>query len=271
METLGRLFSRKWWWVTILVILGMIGLARLGVWQLDRLEQRRAFNRLVIERWNQEPYDVAANGLPADLKELEWRRVEATGTWDYANQIARTNWPGPNGEAGVLLATPLQLDGDRAVLVVRGWVPQDLADPARWNETREPEGAPVIGLIQESETSGTATRTSDPRQWYSIDIPRLQEQMPYTLLPGFIKQLPEPNRTLDTYPSRQFDLTLDEGSHLSYAIQWFMFAAILGFGYIQFVRLQDKRERRVAQEQAEGIAAPPLDEPLPHEPLGGRP
>jgi surfeit locus 1 family protein len=31
-------------------------------------------------------------------------------------------------------------------------------------------------------------------------------------------------------------MVLDEGNHLSYAIQWFTFAAVLGFGYIMLVR-----------------------------------
>ncbi len=292
MATVGKLFNRKWWWVTLLVILGMGVLAQLGFWQLDRLEQRRAFNRKVTERWNQEPYDLA-QGLPDALEPLEWRRVQVEGTFDYEQQIVRTNWPGPNGEVGVLLATPARLDDERAVLVVRGWVPQDLAAPERWPESYEPAGEPVIGLIKQSETENAATVPADGISWYSIDLPLLQAQMPYRLLPVFVEQLPEPGRTLDTFPTRTFNLTLDEGSHLSYAVQWFLFAVILGFGYIQFVRLQETRERRLAEgtevvappldeldreqpetvaetvaEPAPGVAAPPV---FPHEPAGRRP
>lgn len=234
----------------------------------------------MLERWNQEPYDVEANGLPEDLADLEWRRVEASGTWDYANQIVRTNTPGPNGEAGVMVVTPLVFESGEAILVARGWLPQELAAPELWPQTEEPEGEPVIGLINESETNGTATRTEDPRQWYSVDIPLLKEQMPYPLMPGLIKMLPEPGRTIDTYPTRELNLMLDEGSHLSYAIQWFMFALILGFGYSQYVRLQESRDRRLAQEQESGAEpdAPQADytplpaaEEMPHEPVGGRP
>ena len=46
---------KRWWLPTILVILGMIGLARLGVWQLDRLQQKRDYNTLMAERWRQAP------------------------------------------------------------------------------------------------------------------------------------------------------------------------------------------------------------------------
>ena len=36
-----KLVSRRWIIPTILVIVGMIVLARLGIWQLDRLQQKR--------------------------------------------------------------------------------------------------------------------------------------------------------------------------------------------------------------------------------------
>ncbi len=36
-------FSRRWWWTTLLVIAGAAVCVRLGIWQLDRLHQRRTF------------------------------------------------------------------------------------------------------------------------------------------------------------------------------------------------------------------------------------
>ena len=45
MGELGRaLISRQWWWVTLVVLALMALFARLGIWQLDRLEQRQAAN-----------------------------------------------------------------------------------------------------------------------------------------------------------------------------------------------------------------------------------
>ena len=71
--------------------------------------------------------------------------------------------------------------------------------------------------------------------------------MPYELLPAFVLQLPDANQNMSDYPLRTNPVALDEGSHFSYAIQWFMFAAILGFGYIQLIRWQDERSHRMAQ------------------------
>ena len=39
-----KMFQRKWLLLTLLVFAGTALCIRLGIWQLDRLEQRRAFN-----------------------------------------------------------------------------------------------------------------------------------------------------------------------------------------------------------------------------------
>jgi surfeit locus 1 family protein len=149
------------------------------------------------------------------------------------------------------LVTPLVFENGKAVLVARGWVPQELAAPEHWTSLQEPEGSSVIGLIQQSQTIEGAPSTGPQQEWYRIDVPLIQEQLPYELLPAFVLQLPEEGRSYDQLPYRTEPIQLDEGSHLSYSIQWFSFALILAFGYIQFVRLQDARAIRVAQQRAD--------------------
>ena len=250
LSALGKLFNRRWWWTTLLVIASVAVLVRLGFWQLDRLDQRRAFNARVAERWNKEPFDVNRHAIPADLTELEYRRVEAEGEWDYANQIVLTNQTRADGAPGVTVVTPLVMDNGRAVLVARGWVPYNLSAPEHWPEYAEPEGAPIIGLIQESQRLPNGTVPTPPPapqvEWYSLAIEAIQPQMPYPLLPVFILQLPEEDRAYDALPYRVEPLALDEGSHFSYAIQWFMFAMILGIGYVFYIRYQELRDLRIA-------------------------
>jgi len=269
MTTIKRLFSRQWWWVTLIVIAGVVFLARLGVWQLDRLQQRREFNAMVHDRWVQDPYDISAANLPADLSELEYRRVQATGTFDYEHQIALKNQHRDN-QPGVHLITPLLLQDGRAVLVDRGWIPQADADPEAWRKYDEPAGEPIVSLIQESQLMpfGKPVPVPDaPEQaWFYVNIDAIQPQMPYDLLPFFLLQLPEENRPYDALPYREEPLRLTEGNHLSYAIQWFTFALILGFGYIQFVRLQDRRAARIQREAEQ--QSEPENPDLPAAPQG---
>ena len=250
LSTLGKLFNRRWWWTTLLVIAGVAVLIRLGFWQLDRLDQRRAFNQRVAERWRETPFDVYHNMIPDDLTQLEYRRVQATGEWDYANQILLTNQSRADGSPGVTLVTPLVLDDGRAVLVARGWIPYNQSAAEFWPDYAEPAGAPVVGLIQESQRLPNGEVPTPPPapqvEWYRLAIEAIQPQMPYALLPVFILQLPEDDRPYDALPFREEPLALDEGSHFSYAIQWFMFALILGVGYVFFIRYKELRELRIA-------------------------
>ena len=77
-------------------------------------------------------------------------------------------------------------------------------------------------------------------EWYRIDIPAIQQQLPYQLEPVYIEQMPEATRSPEQFPIRQEPPLLDEGNHLSYAIQWFTFALVLGFGYIMLVRHRER-------------------------------
>jgi surfeit locus 1 family protein len=238
---------------------------------LDRLQQKREFNTMMAERWRSEPYDLTTQALPPDeagLAALEYRRVAAEGEWDYDHQILISNQTF-QGTAGYMVVTPLVLDENRAVLVARGWMPADQAEEAQLAQWTEPPGAPIIGLARKSQglpNGGVSTPVATPqREWYRVDIPAIQGQMPYQLEPGYLEQMPEEGRAYDALPIRSEPMALDEGNHLAYAIQWFTFAAVLGFGYIMLVR---QRTRLAAGLIKPDAAAPVIpDMPDTNEPI----
>lgn len=255
-----KLVSRRWIIPTILVILGMIVLARLGIWQLDRLQQKRDHNAMMAERWRMEPYDLNSTPLPAQLDDLTYRRIQASGAFDYDHQIALKNQFYLNAP-GVVLVTPLVMDDGRAVLVARGWVPEDQAAPAAWPQFEEGRAATVLGTIAKTQPPRNAAADVNPTgpqdAWFRVDIPAIQAQMPYPLEPGWIVQLPEAGRTSAQLPVREEPVALDEGNHLGYAVQWFTFALILGFGYIMLVRQQERRRQRPPEPITETAADTP--------------
>ena len=264
MMVVTKLFSRRWWYVTVFVILGVIFLAWLGLWQLDRLEQRRAFNQLVASRWDQEPLNLNESALPTNLDDVGYRRIAATGNFDYANQVALKNQNRETGP-GVKLVTPLLLPDGRAVLVVRGWIPYSEAKPEQWPQFNEAtDAATIVGMLQKSQILPGAAAPEGPQtEWFRVDIEAIQRQIPYQLLPVFLLQLPEPGRSYDALPYRDVPFAITEGNHFSYALQWFMFAAILGGGYLPYIAYQEKRRERT-QQQKENAAAttdPSLDAP----------
>lgn len=237
MHLLKSLFSRRWWWVTLIVVILMAVLARLGVWQLDRLEQRRAANAAVAASLATAPVDVDSFDLSAGISSLENRQVSAGGTFDHDRQVLLKvqNW---GYRAGVNLITPLVLDdGETAVLVDRGWIPDTEAGAgarSAFDVPGEVEIEGYIALSQELSRATVATAEGPVTEVYRVDISTIQPQMPYSLLPFYVVQNPQNNNEQLPYRLvRQIDLS--EGSHLGYAAQWFIFSIGLGIAYLVFV------------------------------------
>lgn len=184
----------------------------LGVWQLDRLAQRRARNAQLAARLALPPLQVAARNISADS--ARQRRVVARGSFDFARERV---WPGRSfqGTPGVALVTPLRLPDGSEVLVDRGWVPSPDAFHVDRQAYREADTATVEGLA-----------LVPPRGRDDVD--------PSGFLPFVIQQEgPPPAGGL---PRRWPPPALDNGPHLAYAIQWFSFAVIVLVGTAALLR-----------------------------------
>ncbi|MCA9992760.1 MAG: SURF1 family protein [Ardenticatenaceae bacterium] len=239
MTLLRTLFNRRWWWTTLLVVVGMLVLVRLGLWQLDRLAQRRAANVVLQQQLDVPPVSLNEGLDDLALATMTDRQVVVTGVFDFEHQFLLKLQYYNNTPGGHLLA-PLRLPGrEEAILVDRGWIPETALDPAAWGQFDEPGEVTVTGRLRPTETlSRNAGATPDPAavpgEVYRVDIAAVQRQVPYPLLPVYLLQAPAGAN--DTPPLRaapEFDLS--EGPHLSYAIQWFSFALMLGVGYVYYV------------------------------------
>jgi surfeit locus 1 family protein len=242
---LRAIFSRKWLFTTLLVLAGGALCVRLGIWQLDRLDQRRAFNAHVEAMWAAQPLDLNI-AIPDDLTSLEYRVVNVSGTYDFANQVALRNQYYQDSY-GYHLLTPLILDDGSAVLVDRGWVPAEGNDsPSGWSRYDGPRQAEIRGVIRlgqaKAQIGGIPDPTLTPGQtrldfWYVANLERIAQQIPYPILPVYIQPDIDP---ADVEPPIPFqpEIELTEGPHLGYALQWFTFATILIAGYPFYLRKQ---------------------------------
>ncbi len=245
MKVIKTILSRRWLPATIIVIVGMVLMVRLGIWQLDRLEQRRAANAALVEAVAAAPLILTGEPLPQELDSLKDREITAVGRFDFEQQVVLMvqNW---SGRAGVNLITPFLLEGsDTAVLVDRGWVPQADVDDGRlaqYNEVGTIQLAGTIALTQElSQYGNAAAQPKGPQaEVYRVDVDLLQAQLAYDILPVYVLQAPQGN---EAPPFRQEpEIDLSEGPHLSYAIQWFLFTLILGAGYFIYVNQTLKKD-----------------------------
>ena len=185
---------------------------RLGVWQLRRLAERRARNSQLAARLALPPLQVRGSDIPADS--ARQRRVVARGVYDFASERV---WPGRSfeGTPGVALVTPLRLAGGSVVLVDRGWVPSPDAFHVDHAAYREADSATVEGVA-----------LIPPRGRGDVDLTGF--------LPFVVQQ--EAPLAARGLPRRWPPPALDNGPHLSYAIQWFSFAVIILIGTGALVR-----------------------------------
>lgn len=241
------LLKGRWLWATLLVLAGTALLIRLGFWQLQRLQERRVANALLVGRLNQPA--LALDGSPMDAAAADLRRATTRGMYDFGQEIILRN-RALNGAAGVHLITPLQISGSaKAILVDRGWIPFERTLSGDRSEFDKPAGeVEAAGLLHRSQPRSSPLSPADPPltadrprldQWFRVDIPRIQQQIPYPLLPVYL-ELGEPNLDATAMPPAasaglprpDIEIDLSEGPHLSYAIQWFSFAFILCAGYV---------------------------------------
>jgi surfeit locus 1 family protein len=254
MTLLRAMLSRRWILTTLLVVAGTLVCVRLGIWQLDRLEQRRAFNERYLEATLTSPLILESAPL-ADLTLMEYRTIFVTGRYDPINQVVLRN-QFHDGEPGFLLLTPLVFADNTAILVARGWIPAaGNASPSDWRKYDQLEDVTLGGIIRLGQTEPGLGGVPDPEGqsrldfWNLVNVERISRQVPYPLASAFIQPDPDPALTAPPYPSQPV-IEVTEGPHMGYALQWFSFAALLFVGYPFFLRQMELGGSPVDSQQS---------------------
>ena len=243
MSILRAMFSRRWILATLLGVAGSAVCIRLGIWQLDRLAQRRAFNTQYLEASMSSPI-ILDSASQVDLTTMEYRTITVTGTYDPANQVVLRNQFHDN-QPGYFLLTPLILSDGAGILVERGWIPAEgNASPSDWRQYDQLGEVTISGIIRLGQTQPEVGGVPDPELaagqtrldfWNLVNVERISRQIPYKLLPVFVQPEPDPSLTQPPYPYQPV-IEISEGPHMGYALQWFSFAILLFLGYPFFLR-----------------------------------
>lgn len=250
-----RFLTSPRWLIGHVVVLGVVVLfANLGLWQLRRLDEVRGRNALVATRLSSppQPLEAVLGAAGDDPQAVVFRRVTVSGRYLTDQELLL----GPRsraGRPGYHVLTPLDTGGGRVLLVDRGWVPYELDEPPV-RQAAPPDGQVRIdGILLESPPPPRFAPQLPARGRLDlvprVDVRRLQVQFDPPLYPLYLQlwdQVPaQPDLPLAAPPPE-----LDEGNHLSYAIQWFLFAVVGLVGYAALLY-------RTAREQdADGALAP---------------
>jgi surfeit locus 1 family protein len=211
-----------------------LGCIRLGMWQLDRRQQRLAMNARIASRMAAPAVGAAA--VDRDTARARFATVIVSGTPDFENEVLLTH-RGHDGAPGVDVLTPVRVSGlDSAVLVNRGWVysPDGMhIERHRWREST----TTFMGYLESfhSAPSDTVRDGGIRRAGYEA----IARAIPYPIQKFYVVALADSVAAPDFGAAnprivRLGRPKLDQGPHLSYALQWFAFAtiAVIGAGIV---------------------------------------
>ncbi len=246
------LLSRRWLLFFVAVI--VVGYATwwLGEWQFGRLEDRREKNSVVETNEHQDPApvdEVLAPDTPV-AEDEEWRVVTATGEYDAADTIV-VRYRTRDGAPGYDVVVPLVTGDGTALLVDRGWMPEDEpgVDPLDLVPA-PPTGTVTVTAWTRADGSGDSTRVDD-HSTRAISSEAIGDYLDRPVYGGFVElrsEDPEPEEALE--PVELPDQ--GEGPHFFYGLQWWFFGvlALGGFLYLAW----DERKNGPRGERGKSAA-----------------
>ena len=253
---LSRGQSRRKAAVLVAAVLAAALTARLGVWQLDRAQQKLDLQARMQSRASLPPLataDLARDDAAATGQ--HYRRIVLQGRWLAEHTVYLDNRQ-MNARQGFFVVTPLLLAGGDAVLVQRGWSPRDFSDRTRlvpvptFQGELELEGriAPPPSKLLElaAVPAGVIRQNLDLSEFARETGLRLrplsvQQTTPArpVVAPGQVASAPG-GAVTDGLPRQWLVPVVDVSKHHGYAFQWFALCAlIVGLTvWFQFIRPQ---------------------------------
>ena len=232
------------WVVLFAAVIAVALTTRLGLWQLDRAAQKERLQATADERRGLPALtggQVAFDAVTADAQHQ--RAVQLSGRWLAAATVFLDN-RAMNGRAGFLVVTPLVLADGSGVLVQRGWVARDAADPRRLPPLQTPAGeVKVVGWVApppsrlfefEQAASGSIRQ--------NLDLQAFAREIRLPLRPLSVLQVNDSGVAFDGLLREWPRPAADVYKHYGYAFQWFALAALITGLYVWFQLLRPRHD-----------------------------
>ena len=241
-------------------------MVNLGFWQLRRLDTRQELNARILgrsERTAEKFEDVLGDiDSVAEGRSIDYRHVWLRGTYQPEREVIVAG-QSSGGAPGRWIATPLVTDEGRTVLVLRGHLaavaddvdpPIDQAEPP----SGEVELRGYVRRSQERQGLEPAAPELEAHQYARLELPRIAAREGIEDLEPVLVQLQDQDPPTDAPLLRPIALPeLTEGSHFSYAIQWYIFSIIAVVGYPLVLRRTARNRAATAAAEPDEVSAPP--------------
>ncbi len=239
---MNRQTIKRWApWLSLVVVFA-IATTLLSWWQFARREERVEKINQVIENYESKPMELGAvswlevgNGLRAD----EWRPVTLSGNYLPELAILVRNRP-LNGSPGFLQLVPFRTGDGQVLVIERGWLPagSDIKEPLT---NPLPSSEPVQLLVRLRQGEADSGKQSVQGRLDTIDLLEYSQLHPeLNLETRFYGRLATETPGSAEAPIPQPRPSLNEGNHLSYALQWLLFG-MMAFGAFFWAYRNDKR------------------------------
>ena len=203
-------------------------LVNLGLWQLDRAQQKRDQAALLQQRRLEAAVSLE-QVLASDIsvQNTQDRKVSTRGSyWNEASFLIAFQFY--QGAPGFEVITPFQLaKQDMWILVSRGWIaPREGGDglPEIPSVTGEQAITALAHIPQDIMGTTQVQGEQWPLRFRRVDIPLLEQVLERPLAPVVLRLEPgEPGVLARHWSSR----AISTRSNLGYALQWFAMALIV--------------------------------------------
>lgn len=189
------LLTRQWVILTLVALVLIPTMIRLGIWQMHRYEERDARNQLVTDALNAKPVpveDLASPGHVVNSHE-RYRSVTAKGRFDTDDELVVRRRVNANEEVGYHVLTPFVLKDGKVLLINRGWIPANGAQTSFPKVPAPPRGeTTVTGRLMPNETTAASgikdIKDLPDRQVMLINSKQEAERLGKTVLGGYVAQ-----------------------------------------------------------------------------------
>jgi cytochrome oxidase assembly protein ShyY1 len=239
-EQISRILSAlvsdgRWRRSLALAVAFAVGCGLLSWWQFSRRAETAEANALITANAAAAPVPLDRL-LPAGTAfrpDLQWRTVEVQGVYLPEDQLLVRNRVDPDGDPGFEVLTPFRTADGTVFVLDRGWVPIGTKQDRPDSVPAAPAGSVTVHARLQADEGPLAGRTAPTGEIPSIDLKAVAKQVGQPTVTSAYGQVSTEAPAAAGAPQRLLpqpaDIGTDEGTHLSYGIQWILFA-LLGFG-----------------------------------------